>query len=124
MRERRNHLPSDLNALRYLDALNEGDLETVAALWEEASLDPELERILTEVDESLFVEEAAGLAKAEAAQSPNRYHMRRPGGFRIPWPLAARRRWLGAAAAIVAAALLAVFALPRHDRTKPVPSAL
>ena len=50
MKEPRNHLPRDLEALRYLDALNAGDLEAVSALWEDASHDPELERMLAELD--------------------------------------------------------------------------
>ena len=56
MKEPRNHLPRDLKALRYLDALNAGDLEAVAALWEEATHDPELERMLAELDGAMFRE--------------------------------------------------------------------
>ncbi len=56
MKEPRNHLASDLKALRYLDALNAGDLEAVSALWEEASHDPELERMLAELDGAMFQE--------------------------------------------------------------------
>jgi hypothetical protein len=33
MKELREHLRSDLKALRYLDALSAGDLEEVSALW-------------------------------------------------------------------------------------------
>jgi hypothetical protein len=54
MNEPRNHLPRDLKLLRYLDALNAGDLEAVAALWEEASHDPELEKLLAEFDGAMF----------------------------------------------------------------------
>ena len=56
MKEPRNHLAGDLKALRYLDALNAGDLEAVSALWEEASHDPELERMLAELDGAMFQE--------------------------------------------------------------------
>ena len=48
-----HHLPRDLAALHYLEALNAGNLETAAALWDEASRDPELERTLTELDGAL-----------------------------------------------------------------------
>ncbi len=60
MNEPNNHLPGDLMALRYLEALNHGDLEAAAELWEEASQDPALEQRLAEVDETLFTEGAAG----------------------------------------------------------------
>src|SRR5262245_15777183 len=66
MREPTNHLPRDLQGLRYLDALDSGDLETVAALWEEASRDPELERMLAELDGALFVENAGANGRADA----------------------------------------------------------
>ena len=56
MKEPRNHLPRDLKALSYLDALNAGDLEAVSILWEEASHDPELERMLAELDGAIFPE--------------------------------------------------------------------
>ena len=56
MNEPRRHLPGDLKALRYLDALNTGDLEAVARLWEAAADDPQLERMLTEIDEAMFQE--------------------------------------------------------------------
>ncbi len=49
MKAPQSRLASDLRALRYLDALNAGDLEAVSDLWEEASHDPELERILAEL---------------------------------------------------------------------------
>jgi hypothetical protein len=52
----RNHLAQDLRALRYVETLDAQDLETVAAMWEEASHDPELERLLTELDGGLVHE--------------------------------------------------------------------
>jgi hypothetical protein len=65
MNELRNHLPLDLKALHYMDALNAGDLEAVAALWAEAGADPELERVLTELDTALFFEAAHSSAQAD-----------------------------------------------------------
>jgi hypothetical protein len=44
-------------AVHYLDALDAGDLETVARLWERAAADPELERILGELTDGLALEE-------------------------------------------------------------------
>ena len=49
MREPRNYLPRDLQALYYLNALEARDLESVAALWDEASRDPELEARMREL---------------------------------------------------------------------------
>src|SRR2546428_694543 len=62
----RNHLPHDLKVFRYLSALKSGDLEAVAALWKEASLDPQLECFLTELDEELFTEETTRQRKSGA----------------------------------------------------------
>ena len=56
MNDAPNHLPRDLEALRYLDALNAGDLEAVAEVWERADRDPELRQMLVELDSELFVE--------------------------------------------------------------------
>ena len=90
MNERNNHLPGDLMALRDLEALNRGDLETAAELWEEASHDPALEQRLAEVDETLFTEAAA--ASRQMRLSPlrrarralhRRRSLRRPGGLRV-----------------------------------------
>ncbi len=44
-------------ALRYFDALDRGDLETLAGLWEAASRDPALEQLLGELTEGLAAEE-------------------------------------------------------------------
>jgi hypothetical protein len=98
MTEPRDLLAQDLAALRYLDALNAGDLEAVAALWEQASRDPQLERALAELDGALFVEHATAKGKAGARSRQ----------------LPARRRrwagWVGAAGALAAACLIAVLA--------------
>ena len=65
-------------SLRYLDALDAGDLDAVAAIWEEAAADPELEALLRDLDEGLFDGGRPG------GRFPGR---RRPG----------RRHWPGAA---------------------------
>jgi hypothetical protein len=47
-------------ALRYLDAHDAGDLDTIAALWEQAGADPELEHLLRELEEGLAQEMGLG----------------------------------------------------------------
>jgi hypothetical protein len=113
MKRPRGHLPRDLKALRYLDALNAGDLEAVAALWEEASRDPDLERVLAELDGALLVESltANGCACAE------------PVSEFLPTPLSATRRlwgtWVGVGGVLAAACLLCVLAWSRHPGKAP-----
>ena len=100
MKEPRNHLPRDLEALRYLDALNAGDLEAVSALWEEASHDPELERMLAELDAAMFRE-----IPGNPGSPPERLGRR-------------RRLWalrVGAVGTLAAACLLAILAWPLRD---------
>jgi hypothetical protein len=107
MNEPRRHLHRDLQALRYLDALEGGDLKAVAGLWEEASRDPELEQVLAEVDGAVLAEPAMGNTRAD------------PGHASLPGP---RRRWpvaVGAAGALAAACLLVVLTWPGGDGTKP-----
>jgi len=116
MKEPRDHLPRDLKALRYLDALNAGDLEAVAVLWEEASHDPELERILAEVDGALFAENSTtdGNAGAECLS-----------GFLAKELPATRRRraaWVGVAGALAAACVVAGLAWSTRDSKAPGPS--
>jgi hypothetical protein len=101
MNQPRNHLLRDLQAVRYLEALAAGDLEVVAALWEKASADPELERTLSEIDGTLFGEE-------------DRLHRR--GQSRR------RRRWVGVAVALAAACLLVVLLLRWRGGRDSVPS--
>lgn len=55
------HWSRDLLVLRYLDAVQLGDLETVAALWDEASRDADLERLLVGADGALYAESAAAI---------------------------------------------------------------
>jgi hypothetical protein len=47
-------------AVRYLDALDAGDLDAIAALWEEAANDPRLAKLLDELDRGLDAEEGSG----------------------------------------------------------------
>jgi hypothetical protein len=93
MTDPRNHLPRDLEALHYLDALHVGDLETVSALWEDAIHEPELERMLAELDGALF-EEILGKASALP---------KRPGRRRHRWAV-----WSGALGTLAAACLLVI----------------
>ena len=94
------HLSRDLQALRYLDALTAGDLEAVADIWEEADRDPELQGMLAEVDDALFVE-----SKGDA--SPRR----EPSGRRRQrWAV-----WVGVAGGLAAACVIAVIAWQGRD---------
>ena len=106
MKEPRNYLPLDLKALHYLDALDAGDLEAVSTLWEEASHDPELERMLAELDAAMFGEVLGNQSS-------------------LPEQLGRRRRrwavWGGAAVALAAACLLAMLAWPPRDTKDPGP---
>jgi hypothetical protein len=107
MKEPRKHLPLDLKALRYLDALNAGDLEAVSTLWEEASHDPELERMLVELDGAMFQEFLGNQSS-------------------LPEQLGRRQRrwavWGGAVATLAAACLLAILAWPPRDTKNPGPN--
>ena len=51
MSRQTDRLWRERTALQYLDALDSGALEAVAAMWEEASADPELEALLRDLDE-------------------------------------------------------------------------
>jgi hypothetical protein len=106
MTEPRNPWPRDLQALRYLDALNAQDLEAVAALWEQASHDPELERLLAELDGALFVE-------VRSQQGPLPAALGRRGGR---WAV-----WGGLVGAAAAACWLAVLAWPGRNVEDPIP---
>jgi hypothetical protein len=100
MKEPRKHLPGDLKALRYLDALNAGDLEAVFDLWEEAFHDPVLERMLAELDGAMFRE-----IQGNPRSLPKR--LVRPRRRRAVW---------GSAVGIVAATgLLAILVWPLRD---------
>jgi len=51
-------LQLDLAAARYLEALERDDLDTMAALWQRAALEPDLEAVLREVHAGLIEEQA------------------------------------------------------------------
>ena len=104
MNKRTSNLSRDLEAVRYLDALNAGDLEAVADLWDQASRDPQLEQILTELDGAL-VGEASGARTNRDCDI---------------WPRSTRRLWVGALCGAAAAAVLAFMAWPTGDDTNPV----
>jgi hypothetical protein len=107
MKEPRNHLPGDLKALRYLDALDAGDLEAVSALWDEAGHDPELERMLTELDGAMF-QEIPGDRDSLPGRPGRRRHR--------------RTAWGVAVGTLAAACLLAILAWPRRDTEDRGPS--
>ncbi|HTU90096.1 MAG TPA: hypothetical protein VMF69_08360 [Gemmataceae bacterium] len=71
-------------ALRYLDALDAGDVALLAELWERASAEPQLEQVLGELTDGLAVEEErdpAWEADAEKVRSLLREHL--PSAFPI-----------------------------------------
>ena len=106
MKEPRSHLSRDLKALRYVDALNAGDLEAVSTLWEEASHDPELERVLAELDGAMFQEVLGNRGSLPELRGRRRHR----------WTV-----WGGAVVALAAACLLAMLAWPPRDTKNPVP---
>lgn len=55
-------------ALRYLDALDAGDAAALAELWEQAAMNPELEKILGELTDGIAVEEGLHAAWESAAE--------------------------------------------------------
>jgi hypothetical protein len=100
-------LARDLQALRYLDALNAGDLEAVADVWERADRDPELREMLVELDGALFVE-------ARGNASPRR----EPSGRRRQ----RRAVWAGVSGSLAAACLIALLAWPGRDGKDTIPN--
>jgi hypothetical protein len=122
MKQPRNYLPRDLKALRYLDALQAGDLKVVAALWEEASRDPQLERVLAELDGALFVEDAVANGKPDAERGRRDMRKHLPGGFRSQRPLTTLRRSVGVVGGLAAAGVVALFIWPGRDGKNPVAS--
>ncbi|HEY7424703.1 MAG TPA: hypothetical protein VH682_10785 [Gemmataceae bacterium] len=81
-------------ALRYLDALDAGDVGTLAELWEKAAEDPQLEQMLGELTDGIALEEgldAAWEANAERVRGLLREHL--PSAFAAeaePPPLTVR----------------------------------
>ncbi len=71
-------------ALRYLDALDAGDVAALAELWEQAVGNPQLEQVLGELTDGLAVEEdldPAWRADAEQVRSLLRAHL--PSAFPV-----------------------------------------
>lgn len=74
MNQDRDQIRLDLMAIRYLEATERGDLDTIADLWAAAAANPELELLLHELNEELTVAPRSvrrrlwiGLAAAGAA---------------------------------------------------------
>ena len=53
MNRNQDQLRLDLFAVRYLEAMERGDLDTIADLWATAAADPELESLLHKLNEEL-----------------------------------------------------------------------
>jgi hypothetical protein len=102
-----NRLSHDRAVLSYLDALDAGDLEAIAAAWERASADPVLAALLGEVDQELAAESGnLDRGKLERADS---FRRRRTAETRF----ASRRRWrrtAGIVCALAAACLITLLA--------------
>jgi hypothetical protein len=65
-------------ALRYLDALDAGDLDSLAEMWEQAATNPQLEQMLGELTDGIALEEgldAAWEADAERVRGLLRQHL-------------------------------------------------
>ena len=62
----------DIEILRYVDALDCGDLESIASLWEKASDDPKLEALLLEVEGAVAAEDAKPVRRlpGKSSQKP------------------------------------------------------
>jgi anti-sigma factor RsiW len=102
-----NRLSQDREVLSYLDALDAGDLEEIAAAWERASADPVLAALLGEVDQELAAESGSLVrGKFESAVSSS---LRRTRETNRSNPRLWRRR-LGVACALAAACFLALLA--------------
>ncbi|HZU36623.1 MAG TPA: hypothetical protein VFA18_11970 [Gemmataceae bacterium] len=100
----RDQVRRDVRAAAYLDALDAGDLQTIATLWDEASHDSELEHLLAEVDARVFVEEAQTPAVRPAE---------------VPAPGAKPWLWLSVLGGVAAACALAIFLWPRPQPENP-----
>ncbi len=63
---------------RYMQALDQGDMDTVEAILDQAAYDPELDRLLHEVNTALYVEDGLDtfVTNAEQVRSLARQHLR------------------------------------------------
>ena len=60
MNQDQDQIRLDLMAVRYLEATERGDLDTIADLWAAAAANPELELLLHELNEELTVAPRSG----------------------------------------------------------------
>jgi hypothetical protein len=74
-------------ALCYLDALDAFDLETIAALWDEASGEPDLEHLLHELNEGLSLMEFPELTWDPGYACPREVLLRHVPGWVSPAPV-------------------------------------
>lgn len=80
-------------ASRYLDALDAGDAGALADLWEQASVNPQLERVLGELTDGLAAEEESSFWQEDAARVRTLLSEHLPSAFAIgtdPPPLTIR----------------------------------
>jgi hypothetical protein len=75
-------------AAGYLQALDARDLDAVAALWERAGTDPELERLLHELNQGLIDEEDSTDTSSDAAEVVEIARRTMPEAFPMESPLA------------------------------------
>jgi hypothetical protein len=102
MNPQQKSLAEDLTALRYIEAVNAGDLESVSDFWGEASHDANLEELFASIDGALFQE------------------VQDNSGVRLKWRSARVRRWtsaIAAACALAAAGYLTIW-VPWHRDVK------
>lgn len=82
MNERQHPIAWVETALRYLDALDAGDADAVAEMWERAEMDPKLEQILCELTDGLAAEEGVDAAwRADVEPVRGLLHEHLPSGF-------------------------------------------
>jgi hypothetical protein len=123
MNERPRNLINDLEALRYLDALEAGDLEGIAARWEQASREADRESMLAELDEALFDEQVAAhrevdrqrIAVQSSAQGIVFGRLFQPRHRLVPW------QWAAAIGTAAAAGLVGLFVWFAHENRKTDP---
>lgn len=87
MRSRDDRFWAERMALRYLDALDAGNLDAIAALWERAADEPDLARLLDEMN--LALEDEAGADDDFAADAVQVVELARrhlPSAFPTPQP--------------------------------------
>ena len=89
----KQHTTWAATALRYLDALDAGDVGALAELWEQASAHLELERVLGELTDGLAAEEGSSFWQEDAARVRTLLSEHLPSAFTMiadPLPLTIR----------------------------------